>query len=244
MQPMNRIETWTVVVLLGVGVALFDLVTGWTVDGSLAAGIAVLALLAAAIALYPVVVLAGRRDRKSIATLYPDPKPVLVRAARSVRWSGLFAVGFCVLVFANCSSTVSMGSQSVRVSAWHSDLGAYLPMAALLLAPLVLALLVVPALITVAQMLAANRPHFAVRLARMATWASVVAAIVAFITVPVGFFLGVSACDFGTSPGTCAAGASSLMNFLSIGSLALFLPYIPMVTWALARMEYDQANPA
>jgi hypothetical protein len=244
MRPMNRIETWTAVVLLGVGVAFFDLFTGWTVDGSWAAGIATLGLVAVAIALYVAVLIAGRRDRKRIATLYPDPKPVLMRAARAVRWSGLFAIGFCVLLFANCSSGVSTGTLTGRVVAWRGDTPTYVSMASWLLLPLVLALLLVPVLITAAQMLATNRPQTASRLARVARWASVLAAGVAFFTVPLGFFFGVSACDFGTSAGACAAGASSLMNFLSIGSLALFLPYIPMVTWALARMEYDRANPA
>ena len=59
----------------------------------------------------------------------------------------------------------------------------------------------------------------------------------------ISIFLGVTAClpaegaPYGTSAGYCAAGLTSIMNLLSLGALALFLPYLLLVTWALAQME-------
>jgi hypothetical protein len=66
--------------------------------------------------------------------------------------------------------------------------------------------------------------------------------LVPVVTVVVGFFVGVAACDVGTSLGYCAAGTGSFMNPLSIGALALFLPYLGLVTWALASLQSARAQ--
>jgi hypothetical protein len=253
---MYRIETWTIAILLGAAVALYNLFSGWTIHNSAFATIVVLGLVAAAPGLFVGMLISGRRDRRSMLGPKPDARVVLAGAARAIRWSGAFAVGICVLLFANCSSAVGTG-QATQAPAPIGDLpsaapqpviGAvgdvhsFLSMAALVLVPLVIALLLPPILATAAQLLATSRPDAARRLANLTVWGSALAAGAAVATVPVGFFLGVSACDFGTSVGACAAGLGSLMNFFSLGSLALFLPYTGLITWALARMAYDRAN--
>ena len=70
--------------------------------------------------------------------------------------------------------------------------------------------------------------------------AAIVAA--ALLTVAIGFLFGISACGLGTSAGYCAAGAGSLMNLLSLGAPALLLPYLLLVTWALAQIEAGQGE--
>jgi hypothetical protein len=176
-----------------------------------------------------------------VATL-PDARVVLGRSARAIRWSGLFAVGLCVLLFANCSSAVGSSGPGLPVAHALDTPSDFFRLTAGVLLPLVLALLLPPVFATGAQILADRRPKTARKLATLAIWGAALAAGAAVATVPVGFFLGVSYCDFGTSVGYCAAGLGGLMNFFSLGSLALFLPYTALLTWALARMEYDRAH--
>ena len=238
---MNRLETWTVALLLLTAVAFYDLFSGLTVNGSVAGPVIGIGLFVGAIALYAAMVRAGVRDRKQIGATDADAKTQLGRAVRAVRWNGVFAVGFCVLLFANCSSIATTGP-SARVSAAMSEAPDFLSLTAWVLAPLLLTLLLAPALTTAAQLLATSRPHTARRLAQVATWGAAMPAAAVVFTLPVGFFFGISACDLGTSAGSCAAGASSLMNLFSLGSLALVLPYVGLVNWALARMEADRAT--
>jgi hypothetical protein len=264
MRPMNRIEVWTLTMLVGAGVALFDLSSGWTFHGSPLATTVVLVLLAASLVLFGAMVIAGRRDRRRSVGPAPDAQAVLAWAAHSIRWSGAFAVSFAVVLFANCSSGVSNApagqstgppvgpvplppSTPVVMSGALGDVHTFLVLSSVLLGPLLVALVVPPALATAAQILAANRPQAARRAAGLIVWASAIAAGVALVSVPVGFIFGVSACDVGTGAAGvsgCAAGLGSLMNVFSVASLALFLPYTTFVMWALARMDYDRKFPA
>jgi hypothetical protein len=260
---MNRLETWTIALLLGTAVAIYDLVTRWTGNGSAAALIVVLGLFAGAIALFAAMLVAGVRDRTRIVMTSPDAMTVLTRAAHAIRWSGAFAVGFCILLFADCTGAISTtgpgpagppgpqgpalppGAPGPVVHAPSDFLAApsdFLSLTAWVLGPLVLALLLPPILATAAQLLATQRPHAARTLAQLAIWGSVLAAIASVATVPVGFYFGISACYFETSAGACAAGAGSFMNLLSLGSLVLFIPYIALVLRALGRVDAVRAT--
>jgi hypothetical protein len=238
---MNRIETWTVAILLCIAVAVYDMLTGWTVSGGLAALVVVFGLFFGAFAMYAAMLRALLKERKRMLAGSPDAGTVLKRAAGAMRWAGAFAIGFSVLLFANCSGGV--GPPNSHVSSAMVAPADFIFLTTWLMAPLLVALLLPPLLATGAQVLAGTSPKTAGRLAQLVVWGCALAAGAAVITVPIGFFLGVSSCDVGPSAGYCAAGLGSLLNFFSLGSLALFLPYTGLLTWALARMEYDRANP-
>ena len=240
---MYRLEIWTIAILLGATLACYDLVTGWAVTTGPGAILVVLGLFVASLVLLGAMLIAGRTDRKGMVATPPDARVVLRRSARAIRWSGLFAVGFCVLLFANCSGGVGSSGPGAPVAHALDTPSDFFRLTAGVLLPLVLALLLPPVFATGAQLFADRRPEAARTLATLAVWGAALAAGAAILTVPVAFFLGVSYCDFGTSVGYCAAGVGGLMNFFSLGALALFLPYTGLLTWALARMEYDRANP-
>lgn len=240
---MRRIEIWTGAIFLGAALAAYDLITGWTVAGGVAAVIVVLGLFLGAFAMFGLMFRAVLKQRKRLLVSPPEAHAVLNGSARAMRWSGAFAVGFCVLLFTDCSGGVGSSGPNTPVRHALDVPSDYFGLATGILLPLVLALLLPPVFATAAQLLADRRPKTARTLVTLAVWGAALAAGAAVATVPVAFFLGVSACDFGTSVGYCAAGVGGLMNFFSLGSLALFLPYTGLLTWALARLEYDRANP-
>ena len=236
MCAMNRLALWTALVLLGLTVAVVDLVTGWTIPFGPAAVAVTLWLFAGSFALFGAMVIDVIRDRRFIVAHSSDARWVLARASRGVRWGSLFAIGFCLLLFANCTGTIT-SSSTAKVSSAMQDSARFWTLAAGVLAPLLLALLMAPVLTSAAERLATGRPHAARRLGRLAMWSMAAVVAAAVLTVIIGFFLGVSSCDVGPSAGYCAAGAGSVMNLLSIGALALVLPYLGLVSWALAQME-------
>jgi hypothetical protein len=243
MALVNRIQTWTVAIFLGVALAAYDLITGWTVAGGVAAAIVVLGLFLGAFAMFGLMLRAVLKERKRLLVTPPEARAVLEGSARAMRWSGAFAIGLSVLLFTDCSGGVGSSGPNAPVAHALDVPSDFLWLAAGVLLPLVLALLLPPIFATGAQLLAERRPKTARTFATLAVWGAAVAAGAAVATVPVAFFLGVSACDFGTSVGYCAAGVGGLMNFFSLSSLALFLPYTGLLSWALARLEYDRANP-
>src|SRR4029077_15219727 len=109
MRPMNRVALWTTLVLLGLAVAVVDLVTGWTVRAGAVAVTVTLGLFAGSIALYVGMLIAVIRDRRWIAAHSSDARWVLTRASRGLRWSSLFAIGLCLLLFANCTGNITSG---------------------------------------------------------------------------------------------------------------------------------------
>ena len=236
MCAMNRLALWTTLVLLGLAVAVIDLFTGWTVTFGPAAVVVALGLFGGSVALFVAMLIAVIRDRRWIVAHSSDARWVLARASRGVRWGSLFAIGFCLLLFANCTGNVT-SSPTAQVSNAIQDPTRFWTLTAGVLAPLLLALLMPPVLTSVAERLATRRPQAARRLGRLAMWSMAAVVAAALLTVVVGFFLGVSSCDVGPSAGYCAAGAGSIMNLLSVGALALLLPYLGLVKWALAQME-------
>jgi hypothetical protein len=232
MGDMNRLALWTTLLLLGLAFAVVDLVTGWTVHAGAVAIVVLLGLFGASIALFVAMLIAVIRDRRWIVAHSSDARWVLARASRGLRWSSLFAIGFCLLLFANCTGSITSGPDP-QVSNAVQDPARFWTLTAAVLAPLVLALLMAPALTSAAERLATGRPQAARRLGRLAWWSVAVIVAAALVTVVVGFFIGISSCDVGPSAGYCAAGAGSIMNLLSVGALALLLPYLGLVTWAL-----------
>ena len=231
---MNRLALWTTLVLLGLALANVDLVTGWTVPFGPAAAVVTLGLFGGSVALFVGMVIAVIRDRRWIVAHSSDARWVLGRASRGVRWGSLFAIGFCLLLFANCTGTVTSTSTG-EVSSAIQDPTRFLTLAAVVLAPLLLALLIPPVLTSTAERLATGRPNAARKLGHLAMWSMGAVVAAAVVTVVAGFFIGVSSCDVGPSAGYCAAGIGSVMNLLSIGALVLLLPYLVLVSWALAQ---------
>jgi hypothetical protein len=235
MCAMNRLALWTALVLLGLAVAAVNLFTGWTIPAGGAALVVTLGLFGGSVALFVAMLIAGVRDRRRIVAQSSEARWVLARASRGVRWASLFAIGFCLLLFVNCSGNVA-SSPTAQVSNAIQDPARFWTLTAVVLTPLLLALLMPLVLTSAAERLAIGRPQAARRLGRLAIWSVVLVIAVALVTVVIGFFLGVSSCDVGPSAGLCAAGAGSVMNLLSIGALALLLPYLVQVTWALDQM--------
>ena len=235
MGAMNRLALWTSLLFFGLAVAVVDLFTGWTVHAGAVSIIVLVGLFGGSIALFVAMLIAVIRDRRWIVAHSSDARWVLGRAARGLRWGSLFALGFCLLLFANCTGSITSSSTS-QVSNAIQDPARFWTLTAAVLTPLVLALLMAPVLTFAAERLAIGRPRIAGRLGLLAWWSVVVIVAAALVTVVVGFFLGISSCDVGPSAGYCAAGAGSLMNLLSIGALALLLPYLGLITWALAQI--------
>jgi hypothetical protein len=220
---------------------MVDLFTGWTIPAGPAAIVVVWGLFGGSVGLFVAMLIAVIRDRRWIVAHSSDAQWVLGRASQGVRWGSLFAIGLCLLLFANCTGNIS-SSPTAQVSNAIEDPTRFWTLTAGVVAPLLVALLMPPVLISAAEQLATRRPHAARRLGLLAMWSMAAVAAAAVLTVVIGFFLGVSACDLGTSSGYCAAGAGSIMNLLSLGALALLLPYIPMVRWALAQMEAGRST--
>lgn len=233
---MNRPALWTSLVVIGLAVAVVDLFTGWTVPFGLAAAVVTFGLFGGSVALFVAMLIAVIHDRRWIVAHSSDAQWVLARAARGVRWGSLFVIGFCLLLFANCTGGIT-SSPTAQVSSAIQDSTRFWTLTAWVLVPLLLTLLMPSVLSTAAERLASGRPRAAQRLGRLAMWAAVAIVPAALFTVVIGFFLGVSSCDVGPSAGYCAAGAGSTLNLLSVGALALLMPYLGLVTWALAQME-------
>jgi hypothetical protein len=238
---MNRLVLLTMLVLLGLALAFVGLFTGWTIPFGPAAAVVTFGLFFGSIALFGAMVIAVIQDRRWIVAHSSDARWVLARASRGVRWGSLFAIGFCLLLFSNCTANVT-SSSTAQVSNAMQDPTHFWTLTAGVLAPLLLALMMPPVLTSAAERLATGRPQAARMLGRLAMWSMAAVVTVAMLTVVIGFFLGVSACDVGPSAGYCAAGAGSIMNLLSVGALALLLPYLGLVTWALAQMEAGRST--
>ncbi|MDQ2943599.1 MAG: hypothetical protein M3R21_08030 [Candidatus Dormibacteraeota bacterium] len=241
---MNRLALWATLVWLGMAVAVIDLFTGWTVPVTAAATVVVWALIGGSVALFVAMLIAVMRDRRWIVAHSSDTRWVLARASRGVRWGSVFAIGLSVLLFANCSGNVTFGNE---LSGPIQDPARFWKLTAWVLTPLLLALLVPPVLTFSAERVATGRLQAARRLGWLAMWSMgpIVAAVL--VTVVIGLFVGINAClgatGAGASTGYCAAGAGSITNLFSLGALALFLPYILLVTWALAHMQVGTMSP-
>ena len=230
---MNRLAVLTVGVGIMATLAVFDLVSAWALHRGWVDLVVVLGLFGIAVALFVALIIAGSRERRQITTNSRAPLDVVGRAARGARWSALAGVGLSLLLFANCSGGVLSGASVVGGP--MDDASSFLNLTAAVLLPVLLVIVLSAVLATAAEVLVRRqRGRSALRAAQAGIWAAVLIVVVAMMTVPVGFFFGISACDFGTSQGACAAGAGSFMNLFAAGTAALVLPYLTLMAHILA----------
>jgi hypothetical protein len=245
-----RLQATAVVILLAAAAATYLLVTGWTSNACIAAATGqsnascaavTLGLIGAALLVTAIAVYSAFRDRKQVMAAPLDPAHVVVRGARGVRWSAVFAIGLSVLLFAECSGSVVSGTGGSM-----TDPTRFWSLAPWLVVPLVVVLAVPAALAAIAQLQLARQLSSSGRTATLATWSTALVVVVAVMTAGVGLVFGIPACYIFSSgpstgsPSACAAGLGSIANVLSsIGSLALFLPYLLMITWAIGRTRAE-----
>jgi hypothetical protein len=231
MDPAVNRATWRWVAAIGLGSALavagYDLLTGWQVPGSVNAGLVFLGLAIFGVATWIAVLVANGRERRRILAGGGPFLTVLGLAARGARWSSLFAIGVTVLLFANCSATVTAGTTASGPTA---DPWRFWQATALEMLPLVLAL-ALPAGLATASLLLARKGILkrAALAASLSMWSVAVIVIVAVVTTGIAIIGVVSHCFFGPSSGACAAATGGLMNPAAIGSLFLILPYLGMM---------------
>jgi hypothetical protein len=232
---MKRIQTWAIAVVAGAAVAGFDLLTGLAARSGALVFIVLLGLFFGALAGLVVGVFVAWLDRSRILAGSPAPQAAVAAAASGVRWSALLALGFAVLVFANCTGTMGTTANGPHLVA--ADPAHFWPLAAWLELPLLVALVLPALLATAAQLSSGARPARGHRFAQWALASIAVVAAAAVLTPPVGFFVGFSQCYLGPSAGGCAAGTGSLLNVLSLGSLGLLIPYLTVLTGATGQMR-------
>jgi hypothetical protein len=229
---MNRSVVWTICVMIAAGVALFDLVTAWALQINWLNLALIIGLFGIAVGLFVALVIAGAGERRRIRVNAHTSQDVVGPAARGARWSALAAAGLIVLLFANCSGSLTNGQ--IPVSGPMDDASNFLKVSAATVLPLLLVIALTAALATAAQVLSSRRlGRPALRAAQAGVWSSVIFIAVAFGTVPVGIVFGLSACDVGTSQGACMGGAATFMNVFAAATAALLLPYLTLVASAL-----------
>jgi hypothetical protein len=221
---MNRLVFYTVAVLFGAVLATFDLVNGWTANPGALVFVAVVGLWLGALALLVLAFVAVLGERRRILASALDQGALIARAARGLRLSTVFAIGFSLLDFADCSSSVN--SDGTLFGGPMADPAHFWPLAAWLVLPM-LAVLTLPAVfMTISEISSAKRPLRSQAIADAATWSTVAIVVAAVATVLAPLFFAVPECVAQNSPGSCAAGAGGFMNGLSVGALALYLPYL------------------
>ena len=213
---MKRIEVWAAVLLVGAVVAVDNLFTG-RLNGEAWATVMLLGLFGGALLALGAAIVTAWRERARVTAASLDRETITARGARGLRWAGLAAVMFSVLVFANCSGGVSVNGKYGALF----DPSGYWPLAAAVLLPLIV-VLALPGLLAMMVQRRAGRWHTAAVLS--------IAAIVVVVpvTMAIAFYAGISACFLSTSEGACAAGAGGVGNLFSIASIALLLPYVMM----------------
>ena len=232
---MQRMAVLAIVMMVGAAVAVFDLVSGWMAPPGMVAIVVGVGLFGVALAVMGVAIFSAWRERSRITRASPDRAAALSRGAMGLRWSTLLAVAFAVLLFANCSSSVNTGDNHTQEAA-RVDPAAFWLLAAGLVLPLLLALALPAVLAVVALASASSHPRRAHQLGQAALVSSAVVPVAAFATFfPFGVVFGISACDLGNSIGACAAGLGSVANVLSVGSIALLIPYLVLISGGLAR---------
>jgi len=218
---MKRIEVWAAVLFIGAVVAVDNLLTGRLNRPEAWAAVVGLGLFGGALFALAAAIVVAWRERARVMAASSDAETITARGARGLRWAALAAVMFSVLVFANCSGSLSSANGSHGAM---FDAANFWPLAAAVLLPLVVAL-ALPALLATMALRGAGRWGTAAVL--------LIAAILVIVpvTMAVAFFAGISACYLSGSLGMCAAGAGGLGNVFSLASIALLLPYVQMLNW-------------
>ena len=228
---MNRLAVCRVSAAGAATIAVFDLVSAWTIQMSAPAFVVSVGLFGVAVVLYGWLLVIGVRERRRIIARAASSADVVNRAASRIRLSALASIALTVLLFANCSASASSGAPVY--SGPMNDVPGFLRGSAEVLLPILLVIALAAALASAAEVYVTRRQwRSAQRAAQAAIWSVVAIAIVAVVTVPLGFVFLASQCFFATSPGACAAGAASFTNVFLAGTFALLLPYVLMVTRA------------
>jgi len=218
----NKMAVATVVCLLAAGVAVYDLLSEWLLRAGWIAFVVTIGLLVVAWVVLGIAVIAVVQDVRRTNTESVAERSR--KAARGVTWSSAFAVGFSVLLFANCGSGISTGP-NLSLGAM-SDARLFWTLTAVFQIPLLIVMALPGVLAAVAA--ATRRPNVATAV----IVASVVAAVVALLTIPFALVFGVSNCDVGTVGG-CAAGVGAMTNAFMATTLVLFLPYAIVLARAI-----------
>jgi len=213
---MKRIELWAAVLFVGAGVAVDNLLTGRLIHPEAWVVVVSLGLFGAGLITLGAATVAAWRERARVTAGSTDRETVIAQGVHGLRWGSLVAVLFSILVFANCSSSVSSASGNHGAM---FDASNFWPLAAAVLLPLLVAL-ALPGLL--------GRPGKGATAAVLAIAAILV---IVPVTMAVAFYAGISACYLSTSEGACAAGAGGLGNFFSLACIALLLPYVQMLNW-------------
>lgn len=233
---MNRLAVCTVAAVAAAAIAVFDLVSAWTIQGNGVALVVSLGLFVVAVTLYGALLVIGVGERRRTLARAANSVEVVGRAASSVRLSALAAIALTVLLFANCSASVSSGPPNYAGP--MSDVSGFLRGSAEVLLPILLVIVLAAALASAAEVYAKRRQwRSAHKAAQAAIWSVVAIAIIAVVTVPVGFVFLTSQCFFASSQGACSAGAASFTNVFLAGTFALLLPYILLMMRALQSAD-------
>jgi hypothetical protein len=237
---MNRVAVCTVAAVGAAAIAIFDLVSAWPIHMNEVLFAVTFGLFGIAVALYGALLVVGVGERRRIIAGAANSVEVVGRAASSVRLSALAAIALSILLFANCSGSLTSGPPNYAGP--MDDVSGFLIGTAEVFLPVVLVIVLAAGLATAAQVYATREQWRSARkAAQAAIWAVVTIAIVAVVTVPLGFVFLASQCFFGGNhPGTCAAGSASFTNVFMIGTFALLLPYILL----MARALQSAASPA
>ena len=231
---MNRSAVLTIAVVIAAAVAIFDLVTESAIhSGLLRTALITGGLFVIAIGLFIALVIAGVGERRRIRAGARTSLDFVAATARGARWNALAAAGLIVLMFANCSGSLTTAASSA--SGPMVDASNFFTFSAATVLPLLLVIALTAALATAAQVLSSRgRPGAALRAAQAGVWSSVILIAVALATLPVAIFFGISACDLGGSQGACMGGAATFMNLFAPATAALLVPYLTMLASALS----------
>ena len=213
---MKRIEVWAAVLFVGAVVAVDNLLTGRLIHPETWVVVVSLGLFGAGLITLGAAIVAAWRERARVTAGSPDRETVIAKGRHGLRWGSLAAVLFSILVFANCSGSVSSASGNHGAM---FDASGFWPLAAAVLLPLLVAL-ALPGLL--------GRPGKGGTAAVLSIAAILV---IVPVTMAVAFYAGISACYLSTSAGACAAGTGGLGNFFSLACIALLLPYVQMLNW-------------
>lgn len=218
---MKGFALWTTIAAVGAAIAMFNLVTGWTVNIGLGADAILVAIFGLTVALYVLMVKTALQDRRALRAAPIESAVLAKRATRSLRWCGAFALIAAVLLFTNCSGLITPVGQPVAATNVTADPGSFLTQSALLLLPFLVVLVLAPVVIS--------------RYKRLALWSLFLLAGAAPVSFVVGFYATAITCgELGPlTLGACAASGGSLTEVLSAAAMLLYVPYVAMIGSAL-----------
>jgi len=220
---VTRIETWAAVLVVGAAGGVYGLLTSTfpVPSASLAMDAIYLVLGLGAPAALIMAIVSAWRDRARIASRAAAARSVAA-AARGLRWSSVISIAFAVTCFAACSGTQGQGT------ILRADPPGFWGLAAWFELPLLIALLLPAVFGTVAHLFGRAA------LAGVAIASLALVFVAAVVTALIGLN---TALTLDAPPGAHNAGTAAIANVLSLGSLALFTPYLLALVSSLAARK-------